>query len=90
MLKEADYGTTPTLGIAHGSLPGHSIETGGTRVDVITSCLRSRIETSYPVRHSQWVEPTPMSNCVHSRAHPLTLVHARLLDIRWTPYAELC
>ena len=30
-----------------------------------------------------------MSNCVHSRAHPPTLVHARLLDIRWTPTATI-
>jgi len=31
------------------------------------------------------IQPTPLSNFVHSRAHPPTLVHARLLDIRWTP-----
>jgi hypothetical protein len=29
-----------------------------------------------------------MSNCVYSRAHPSTLVHSRLLDIRWRPSAE--
>jgi len=27
---------------------------------------------------------------VHSRAHPPTLVYARLLDIRWTPSTESC
>jgi hypothetical protein len=34
------------------------------------------------------IEGRIVSNCVHSRAHPPTLVHARLLDIRWTPSAE--
>jgi hypothetical protein len=29
-----------------------------------------------------------MSNCVYSRARPSTLVHARLLDSRWTRSVE--
>ena len=55
----------------------------GTRVDV--SVIDGRNE---PVLTSQWGQAIPMSNCVHSRAHPPTLVHARLLDIRWTPSGE--
>jgi hypothetical protein len=47
---------------------------------------RNHIVSAIEDRNEQCVAMAiPMSNCVHSRAHPPTLVHARLLDICWTP-----
>jgi hypothetical protein len=48
----------------------------GTRVDVITSCLRSTVETNFVLRHSQWDGHTDDQLCplmcapVHPRARP--------------------
>jgi hypothetical protein len=59
---------------------------GDSRRNHIVSAIEDRNE---PCADASFAMAIPMSNGIHSRAHPPTLVHARLLDICWTPTAPV-
>jgi hypothetical protein len=61
--READYGTTPTLGIAHGSRPViQSKPADESRRNHFVSAIEYRTN-SYCLRRSQWEQAMPMLNC---------------------------
>ena len=72
------------MDLARSPKPGNE-----SRRNHIVSAIEDRNELCTDCVIRNGYSRQPMSNCIHSHAHPSTLMHARLLDIRWTPTARI-